>query len=70
MSKSKIAQRVAQIKAKISRENWTTMKLSQATGVPYTTMSRVRHDDWNPTLLTLIAVEEALFTKSERMRNG
>ncbi len=66
MSDSKIARRVAQIKNAINRTGLSFREVSRKTGVPLATLAPIGRDDWNPTLSTLLKLEDAMFNKSAK----
>ena len=63
---SVIGKRVSQLKARLARMNLTIRDLAERSAVAPSTLSRVNFDDWNPTLSTLIKVEDAVFANKGR----
>lgn len=66
MSKSKIAQRVAQMKDAIKKRELGFQDISDMSGLSLSTLAPIFKDDWNPRLSTVIALEGAIFGKSQK----
>lgn len=69
----------AQIHELLEKKGWTQKELSEKSGIPEQTLSTIRSGHANPTLKTLVNIEEALdtdiivapkFYKKDLNRNG